>query len=375
LRRYSNLLKQFIKKYLEDRDDTLEKLESQLTSGTFKKAQEKVLEFTGTSPVIVSIDTLERYDKNDDVLMATIAGLIQCASQFNNRFSRRGIHVKAFISDEIFPHIKESVIPNTTKFIRDTVYLYWRPKDLIRLISWRFYRYIDQTGNFNYLPSRRLTWGSFQDVLDKMWFPFFGESIRNRRGMQEQSFPYMLRHTQMRPRQLVFLCNQIAKEAIRLDQFPYFARTNISEIISSAEMDLANEVLNSYARIYPRVAEIVDALRTFPMIFKGSLLDKVAPSTAYAWPVGEYSPDSFRRLVAELGIVGRVRSKDEHSKIVSSDFEYTFPDRLALRSNDMCVIHPMFYTKLQIIKNQDMIVYPFPDHPDFEEVTVPFRQG
>lgn len=365
----STLLKQFIMKFLEDKGDTLDKVESQLTSATFRKAQEKVLEFSRTNPVIVSIDTLERYDKNDEVLMGTIAGLIQCASEFNTKHARYGIHVKAFISDEIFPHLKETVIPNTTKFIREPVYLYWRPKDLIRLISWRFYRYLDQSGKLDLLPSKRIAWENFTDVLEKMWYPFFGRYVTNRKGLREGSFPYILRHTQMRPRQLVVLCNQIAKEAIRSDNFPYFGKINIAEIIREEEVELANEVLNSYSRIYPRVAEIIDALRTFPMMFPGSMLDKVAPSTAFAWPAREYSPDAFRRLVAELGIVGRVRSRDDNSRMVSSDFEYTLSDRLALRSNDMCVIHPMFYEKLQIDREEGLIVYPFPDHPDFEGVT------
>jgi hypothetical protein len=43
-------------------------------------------------------------------------------------------------------------------------------------------------------------------------------------------------------------------------------------------------------------------------------------------------------------------------------------DRLVLSDTDECVIHPMFYSKLQVQHNTRYIVYPFPDHPDFESI-------
>ena len=56
-----------------------------------------------------------------------------------------------------------------------------------------------------------------------------------------------------------------------------------------------------------------------------------------------------------------------NTKIVEADFEYAMHDRLILSNDDECVIHPMFYSKLQVEKN-GWIVYPFPDHEDFKEI-------
>ena len=44
---------------------------------------------------------------------------------------------------EVFPHLKEEVILNPLKSVRNEVYMHWRPKDLMRLISWRFYNYLE----------------------------------------------------------------------------------------------------------------------------------------------------------------------------------------------------------------------------------------
>lgn len=357
-----DLLTGLVKKFVDESGKVASDIANTMTSPVFENAKAKVLEITRKEPVIVAIDTFERYNREDTAMMIVTAALIQRANEFNITYANRGIHVKAFVSAEIFPHIKESIITNTTKFIRNPVYLRWKPRDLIRLIMWRFYRYMEERGRR--LSIHEPAWDNFNDILEKLWNPYFGESIQNLRGGRERSFPYILRHTQMRPRQLVVICNQIARQAERSGKFPHFKDVPIAKIIAESEYDLADEVLNSYDLIYPHVADIITALTNAPIIFKGNYLDQIAKRTSSAWPIGTYSTAAFRRVVAELGIVGKVRSKDEATMIIAADFEYAMQDRLTLTSDDECVIHPMFYSKLQVKKN-GWIVYPFPDHEDY----------
>jgi energy-coupling factor transporter ATP-binding protein EcfA2 len=359
-----DVLSGLLNKYVDVNGKVIGELTDLMTSAAFTKAKAKVVEFTINEPMLIAIDTFERYDRENVAMMTVTASLIQCANSFNISFANKGIHVKAFVSAEIFPHIKERAITNTTKFIRHPLYLRWRPKDLIRLISWRFYRYM--LVNKIKLPFKKVNWDNFDDILQKMWYPFFGEKITNLRGREEKSFPYILRHTQMRPRQLVILCNAIARETQRSGKFPQFQSIQINKAIMQCEYDLADEVLNSYDLIYPRVSDIAMALTNAPMVFKGNYLDQVAKKTSDVWAEG-YSLSSFRRLVAELGIVGKVRKKSEEAGIIEADFEYAMQDRLVITNEDECVIHPMFYSKLQVVKN-GYVVYPFPDHEDYENL-------
>jgi hypothetical protein len=361
---FTEIVNGLLTKYVDNNGRVASELSEALTSPVFAKAKEKVVEFTRSEPILIAIDTFERYDRENVAMMTVTSSLIQCANNFNIGYANKGIYVKAFVSAEIFPYIKESAISNTTKFIRRPLYLRWRPKDLIRLISWRFLRYMSV--NKMKLPAKKVDWEDFEDILEKMWYPFFGEKITNLRGREEESFPYILRHTQMRPRQLVILCNDIARETLRAGRFPRFNTIPIHHVIAQGEYDLADEVLNSYDLIYPRVSDIVMALTNAPMIFKGSFLDQVAKKTSDVWAEG-YSLSSFRRLVAELGIVGKVRKKSTTAGIVEADFEYAMPDRLVITNDDECVIHPMFYSKLQVIRN-GYIVYPFPDHEDYKDL-------
>lgn len=341
-----------------------------LEEADFKSSQEEALALAAKRPVIVAIDTLERYDINNLPMMQAMAALIQAAKRFNLQHAARGIHLKVFIPGEVFHYLKESVVLNPTKDIQDPVYLFWRPKDLLRLISWRFCTYLQSTDEL--LPESnggKIKWDDHREVLEKMWVPYFGRELLNQGGLKERTFPYVLRHTQMRPRQLILLCNGIAKRAIAGRRFPRFSEEDIREAVADGELDLANEIINSFCSVYPKIGRIIDAMMKCPMLFEGRELDKRARNTRAEWPRELYSLTNFRQLMAETGIVGRVRHADARSGYVDADFEYSSTERLPLTTQDSCAIHPMFYRRLNVDITQKVRVMPFSTSllPEVEE--------
>lgn len=360
------VLKALANKFLQTDDALADELESLLSHETIKAAKAAVLKISERKPIIVSIDTLENYDIKDESMMRATGALIQCASVFSRDYAQYDIHLKLFVMAEIFPYLKEEIVLNTLKFVRNEVYLHWRPKDLMRLISWRFWRYLKMTNWVDYNAPNGINWDDHREVLRERWKPFFGDFLQNEDGVIEKTFPYVLRHTQLRPRQLIVLCNSIAKCAQERGTFPKFTPEDIISGIQQGEERLADEVFNSYSSVYPNAARIAEALSGIPLIFKGSELDKRARQTASLWAEGDYSSYAFRQLVVELGIVGRVRHIDEKQGIIEADFEYATTNRLPLLVTDDCVIHPMFYRKLNIKKTKKLCVYPFPDHEEFK---------
>ncbi len=358
-----HFLKALLDRLVKSDDDLLDELEDILADSRIRVGMSAVLEVAKKRPVIVAFDTLENYAIHDPTMMRATAALIQCGSEFNRDFAHRGVHIKIFAMAEIFPHLKEEVILNPLKSVRNEVHMHWRPKDLMRLISWRFYNYLEAMDLL--LPeSRTIDWDSSTDVLEKMWYPYFGRTLRNEQNLPERTFPYVLRHTQMRPRQLIVLCNAIAQQATEKNTFPRFHPDTIVSAVQSKQNALAEEVINSYSSVYPKVGRIVEALSGVPMIFKGNQLDRRAPITASEWS-GEYSPHSFRQLVSELGIIGRVRHLNSEAGYAEADFEYSTESRLPLLSENICAVHPMFYGKLNVSSENRVRVYPFPDHEDF----------
>lgn len=361
------ILELLYKKYIGSSKDLLDHIEEVFNGTALVKAKEAVLDISRKNPVIISFDTLENYSIDDDHMMLAVSSLIQFTSVFSRKYSEKGIYIKVFMMDEIFPELKTQYILNPLKSIKNEMYLHWRPKDLMRMICWRLSRYFCEMKIQSKATKNPddINWDNYKDVLKNYWIPHFGDTVKNGCNLTEETFPYLLRHTQMRPRQLIFLCNSIANIALQSSRFPEFGRPDIVRGIKLAEKSLAEEVLNAYSQIYPGVDRIVNALSGLPSSFKGELLDQRAKQTAAAWPRGEYSPDSFRQLVAKLGIVGRVRQMSHKSHIVEADFEYARKDNLVLLVDDMCVVHPMFYRKLNIKTDPNICAYPFPDQEEF----------
>lgn len=362
--RVSHLINTIIDRLLtslrEDGDKRIDaRIQQLLTDDRASAARREVLRLSQKRPIIIAVDTLEKYDVWNEALMSAMAGLIQCAAEFNLEYGPQNINLKVFMSGEVFPYLQEEVVQNPLKSIKNPVYLLWRPKDLLRLISWRFYNYLKDSNMLRAESKEDIRWDRYHDVLEKMWVPYFGYKLANSRNQTEHSFPYVLRHTQMRPRQLILLCNAIAKRSLAAGRFPVFSEEDIRLGIKDAESSLASEIINSFSSVYQHVSTIVDALMKMPMVFMGNELDKRARQSASEWPAGTYSPARFRRLVAELGIVGRVRRHNVEAGYIDADFEYSLKERLPITHRDECVIHPMFYSRFNIQFNQPTRVVPF----------------
>ncbi len=322
------------------------KLNDFIESDSFDLAKKAVIDHAKDRQIFVAIDTLEKYDPADTDLMNAIAGLIEASAEFNLKYAKHGIHIKAFISGEIFPHLVEVSLQNPLKSVKHPVYMIWRTKDLLRLIAWRYYKFLKKENLL--LPESKglIDWENPQDVLMKAWVPYFGAEIRNRRGISEHSFPYVLRHTQMRPRQLIELCNLIASQSIRSGNFPIMSQNDIIKGVSEGESRLASEIVNSYGWIYPGVGKIIQALSNMPIMFNGSEIDKRASESASHWKNGTYSQDAFCRLVVELGIIGKVVKGGSESGFITAEFEYAQQSSMHINHRDICVLHPMFVKRL-----------------------------
>lgn len=357
------LFQSVLNKYIDADGSLTDELDDLLRSKVFAEAQKAVLDISAKRPVLISIDTLEKYSIHDERLMIALAALVEFASKFCRGYALKGLHIKVFLMDEMFPYLTEEYISNTLKYVKNEVYLHWKPKDLMRLICWRLFQYL-KVNDLTSMRTQDIDWISHRDVKEKVWKPHFGEELENSKAILEETFPYILRHTHLRPRQLIVVCNAIADHAMRYGSFPDFSSRDIAQGVAIAGESLAQEVFNAYSAVYPNAARIADALSGIEPVFEAKELDKRAHQTASQWQ-NDYSPYRFRQFVAELGIIGRVRQNGTESNIVEADFEHFKKGRLILSDNDICVVHPMFYTKLNVTLNREICVYPFPDHQDY----------
>ncbi len=209
--------------------------------------------------------------------------------------------------------------------------------------------------------------------MEKLWEPFFGRELSNSNNLLERTFVYLLRHTQMRPRQLIYICNAVAEAAIAAHDFPHFSQRVVRDALKQAEMDLAAELVNVFELTYPKADGIINAMLGMPKVFLGSELDKRARDTKAEWTGEVYSLPSFRQLVTELGIVGRVTKRNDQAGFIDAQFEYSTRERLVITPRDECVIHPMFYSRLDIDLAHKGRVMPFSvERGEIEEMQGPW---
>lgn len=347
--------------------DVASEVEKICTTEAFKIAKERAFVIARKEPVFLIFDTLENVSIREPAVMLASAALIQCAHNFNLNYGPKGVFVKVFVMAEAFPQLKEEVMLNPLKHVSDELYLHWRPKELLRLISRRLWVSLGGSGYLNGVLEP--DWMDFSEVKKEIWDRFFGKDVQNRTGATEDSFAYILRHTQLRPRQLILMCNAIAAEGRRNNSFPYFTPHDIVEGVRMVESKLAEEVFNAYNEVYPHAGNIARALSGIPIIFDGSELDRRSRATAAEWQEGHYSQAAFIQLVVELGIVGTVRQHHREKGYIEAEFDYFREDQLTILPDSECVLHPMFYRKLDPHKAYAPRVFPFPDHPEFAEVS------
>ena len=249
--------------------------------------------------------------------------------------------MKAFIAAEIYPILQARHISNPAKYLSDELFLKWRPKDLVRLMCFRIARNLEDQGDSSL---KDVDWTNYDEIISKVWTPFVGTTATNKKGRGEGTIAYLLRHTQLRPRQghdPLQRAGEGLRCCVRTTQDS--PTRDISNVVHDAEMSLTVDVLNSYEHIYPLVTNIVDAtLSETNMLLEGSLLDSVAKRAQAYWPaVGheEYSLASYRALVARLGIVGRVKRKDKGQSFRAGGLRVR-PERLARADAARRVRHP-----------------------------------
>jgi hypothetical protein len=362
--------------YRSLQNSTPEKTASQINelvdAKTVASGIDKVKAFAGRSQqqIVISIDTLEMYDTEDSALMMAVAALIQFASTFNLDHSP-AVQVKVFLPGEIYGHLEEAVILAPAKHLRDPLHLIWSPSDLVRLIMWRFWRYL-----FKSFASVRhkvpdVRWSDSREVYQKMWRRYFDKTVSGPSGT-ENALVYILRHTQMRPRQLILVCNAIAKAAgsNSADSLK-FDSAHIVAGVAAAQGRLVADVINSFILTYHYVAEIMEVLSGAPAVLTETELARYAEKSRTYWQAGTYSPDRFRKLLADLGIIGRiVGRRGRNPEVIEAEFDYSTPDKLVIGRNEDCVIHPMFHRRLNIASPKVPRILPFGPHlPDLERIT------
>ena len=177
--------------------------------------------------------------------------------------------------------------------------------------------------------------------------------MENSRGYEENPIDYVIRHTQLLPRQILIYFNSAIEMALNNDvntDLTKLSASYIREAVESHEGLLAAEIVDSYRAIYPEGRELLRRIINFPILANSKSLKgnwskyeaKRVLSKYDIFPQVKVESDRFIDFLTETGIIGIVQAYSDSSKYINVEFEYTLPNHIKLQPNDTVAVHPIF---------------------------------
>lgn len=326
--------------------------------GAYEKALDDLDSFFKSSKLssVVIIDSIEDYLLNDPCNVGMMAGLLKCAGEYGNE--RR--HIRLCIPGEVYFDIKDCSSNPLKDFTRNLL-LHWLPSEIYSVIAWRYTLYNRIYNRQRYEEIREYGLAGRAEAL-RVIDCFLPQKIENALGSEEPTLPYIMRHTQILPRQVIVILNSIfGRAGDSRGGFENVTRARIVEGINRMEGVLCDEIFSAFKYKYPRARSYCqNCVPELPRVFNNGLLHKVfnrhGKSAGNSADSVEYY--AFKRMLVEMGVIGRVR--DTTGIYAEAEFEYAQPGRLNVSVDDELCLHPIFSGEFSSKKNaaNGLVVYP-----------------
>jgi len=320
---------------------------------------------TGLQCVLL-LDSLESYPFDIPNITHAVRGLLKCVGAFNS--GDFPFESRFCLPAELY-HTFVAISSAPLKDFERSITLHWHPKELLFIAAKRIALYLELYEPATYGTIQNLQPDKKQDAL-KIFYSIFPEEVQNRLGFDEGCLAYLLRHTQLLPRQLLRLLNSIAAVNRQLDQ-PFFKvrAEAVVKGVANEEQLIAAEIFSGFAARYHTAQKCCETcVPELPFTFDHGQLHKVF--TRYGKKQFEKDDyDEFKRMLIEIGAVGRVIGKTE--LYVEGQFEYTEPHKLAVSVDDELCLHPIFAGAFSVKNGRQGLskftVYPYGANPEIND--------
>jgi len=329
-----------------------------LTSEDFSEALSDFLQSRNKSSV-VTFDNVEEH-KFEEVQNAVLAGLCAATGDIINA-PTGPLDVKLCLPAEIFASLSTFLF-RPDKDFHKRQYLHWNAEELMHLAAHRLKTYLEI-----YNPASAATLGD-ADITERaalklFWSFFLPQKITNSVGIDEDPLTYILRHTQMLPRQLLSILNNIAARKQRDETSDIqFDESDIIAGVMKSEETNKDAVLSMYMRRYRQVHELFSlVLPRLTPVFSYGKLQSIWQSSAKKMMEQMNCSDflQFWRLMLSTGALGVVEGSGSSDIYVVGRFEYNTEHQLYISDKDELCVHPMFSRIYNVKRNGfDKIILP-----------------
>jgi hypothetical protein len=352
--------------------------------GTGAEAAElvrEVLSGGGPRSLYVVIDNLEDLHRKLDAYADVVTALFRVASRSASARPRERLPFRTRFAfpAELLPRLRK-LAANPEKDFRKRLTIRWTASELIVVAGNRLRTFIDlyfsnaaaELG----LPERHdpADAGAAERTLRAL----LPSHVTNALGGEEDPVAYLMRHTQLLPRHLIIILNEIMSHAVNGQtsaDVPHVTSSHIIAGVHDAERLIADGILTTYEHSYPHIGTALEVIKNRVTLTQSvSRLHKVFNEAGVARSGLAF--DEFLEAGVAIGAFGVVNASTNHRYVVG-DFSYTYAGEVRpVEDRDEICVHPLFVSMLfdrhaiQEMAGQDQRpIYPYgsdPDHGDPE---------
>ena len=307
----------------------------------------------------ILLDSTEKDELIDDERRPAFGGLLKL---LGNQSVSDSLDLCMAFPAEQWGQIRASST-NQTKDLANPLMLHWQSKELWTLAARRLVMYLrehhpdsirDLAPEFQ--RHSRITVQSYDEIVELLdgsrggsagrhvFASVFPGTVTGRRGTVEPTLQYVMRHTQLLPRQLLQLLNSIWFSNQTKGGVPWrISGDAITQAINDAESGIVSEICAAYKSQYPDVHEALKRLvPNMTSYFRSGELQRAHQRYVrgrVSIPAANDAPWRFREMLCEIGVIGRVFKQSGH--YVEAQFAYTMTGDLDVGENDLLAFHPL----------------------------------
>jgi hypothetical protein len=334
------------------------------TDDSYRKAEEQLKKLlpaaTGT---LIVIDDFDRWIEASTYgrMAPLIEGLLQAAGELEDYFAAARFRLRAFIPEDLFEKVKFRHQDKETH----SLYLRWDTSALKEMLARRV------ATQLNIRISGNTLGGLSQDQINHVfsrvfanWTPQRPHYVYDYWGQQHDAVAYLIMHTLHRPRDLYVIVNHMRELALSEDRNAVeFTDHHILTAVPRACEQLAEVILLEYNDRMPLLRDMVYQFQSGP-----SVRGYVSVTTAISKVIGSSSAgevQSWLKDLYEVGFIGRIvkaptpaaqpRPVQLHQGDERLFAEFSFARAVPrFSSGDRYLIHPVFWSALDIELSQDV---------------------
>jgi hypothetical protein len=313
---------------------------------------------------IILLDSFENLNITQEESSLTLSGLLRAVSRFHDE--KIPIEVRCCIPGEAYTYITKLSSNILKDFERQTI-LHWTAMEILQLCAKRFsvfielyYRdYFDKISAGYNLETRKGTIDFWSNHLPAT-VPNLNHKIR------ENTFTYLMRHTQLLPRHMILLLNKCLSEHLTSGEQinKQVSDKLISKSVLETEHQVVQQIVKAHEFVWPDADQQIGAVLKrlgHNVVGVGDLHRAFNKSNANGYG-NVNSFNDFLRMLTEVGAVGRLIRRTDH--YVVATYEYSESSRLLFNEDDMLCIHPCFTRTFRVlaegsIPDDYLPIYPY----------------